>query len=313
MGDMNLLAAEWDTLGWVYFKQGDLAQAEKYVNAAWLQSQNSDVADHLAQIYERQGKQTQAIHMWRLALADRANNEDARQRLQKAGAAMVPPRVRGADWMSPGEELGRLRTIKVPGLPKDTPIADYFVAVSRQGVQEVEIAADAEPPKGVKEALRAADFHFVFPDEGTEKIVRRGILSCSPYTTPNCQFTMLTLSMTNVVGLKKRSREVGTSAPESPTDPGVTPPTVISRAEPEYSEPARKAGLEGTVLLKIVIDEQGVPQDVAVVKSLGMGLDESAMACVRQWRFKPGVKNGKPVKVTAQVEVNFKLLRSSGH
>jgi TonB family protein len=308
VANVNGLAAEWDTLGWIYFKQGDLAKAEKYVDAAWRLNQQGDVADHLGQVYEKQGKQAQAIHMWRLALAAQSSNEDARERLQKAGTPIARPITRSASLkerpVSAGEELGRLRTVKVPGLPKDTPVADYFVVVSRQGVQEVEIAADADAPKGVKEALRAASFDFVFPDDGTERIVRRGILSCSAYTNPNCQFTMLPLSNTNIAGMRTSGAQANDSSPA-----GVVPPTVISKVEPEYSDLARKAGLEGTVLLKIVINEEGIPQDVAVVKSLGMGLDESAKACVVKWRFKAAMRNGKPFKAAAQVEVNFKLLK----
>jgi TonB family protein len=92
-------------------------------------------------------------------------------------------------------------------------------------------------------------------------------------------------------------------------DAGVVPPTVITRTDPEYAEPARKAGLEGTVVVSLLIDEQGLPQDVAVVKSLGMGLDEKATACVLKWRFKPATKDGKPVKIAAHVDVSFKLLK----
>ncbi|MBV8895763.1 MAG: tetratricopeptide repeat protein, partial [Acidobacteriaceae bacterium] len=211
IGTVNLLSAEWDTLGWVYFKQGDLAAARRYMDAAWRLSQDATKADHLGQLYQKQGKPGQAIHMWRLALAEQPQDETAKQLLQKAGAPVIPPVTHPGPSkqpaVSPAEELSLMRTVKLPGLPNDTPLADYFVLVSRQGVQDVQIAAQAEATKPVKEALQNAKFDLVFPDDGPEEIVRRGILSCSAYTNPNCQFTMLPLSATSVVGLLNSSLE----------------------------------------------------------------------------------------------------------
>ncbi len=89
---------------------------------------------------------------------------------------------------------------------------------------------------------------------------------------------------------------------------GVSAPIAIYKVEPEYSEEARKAKFQGTVVLSIVIDESGVPRNFKVVRPLGLGLDEKAIQAVQQWRFKPGLREGKPVAVLATVEVNFRLL-----
>ena len=89
---------------------------------------------------------------------------------------------------------------------------------------------------------------------------------------------------------------------------GVSAPALISKIEPEYSEEARKAKFQGAVILSIVVDERGVARDIRVVRTLGLGLDEKAIEAVQKWRFRPGVKDGRPVPVTAQVEVNFRLL-----
>jgi len=88
----------------------------------------------------------------------------------------------------------------------------------------------------------------------------------------------------------------------------VSSPVLISKVEPEYSEEARKAKYSGTVLLSVVVDEKGVPQDIHVVRPLGLGLDEKAIEAVQRWRFRPGVRNGKPVRVRATIEVSFRLL-----
>ncbi len=89
---------------------------------------------------------------------------------------------------------------------------------------------------------------------------------------------------------------------------GVSKPEVISKVEPEYSEEARKAKFQGVVLLDIVVDEKGNPRDVKVARALGLGLDQKAIEAVQKWRFRPGMKDGKPVAVTARIEVNFRLL-----
>jgi len=89
---------------------------------------------------------------------------------------------------------------------------------------------------------------------------------------------------------------------------GVSPPSILYKVEPEYSEEARKAKFQGTVLLFVVVDEHGNPRDIKVIRQLGLGLDEKAVEAVQKWKFSPGKKDGKPVAVQAQIEVNFRLL-----
>ena len=88
----------------------------------------------------------------------------------------------------------------------------------------------------------------------------------------------------------------------------VTNPKVIYQQEPQYSEEARKAKWQGSVMISLVVDEKGLPVQIHVVRPLGLGLDEKAVEAVSHWRFEPGKKNGKPVAVQAQIEVTFRLL-----
>jgi len=89
---------------------------------------------------------------------------------------------------------------------------------------------------------------------------------------------------------------------------GVTAPAVLFKVDPEYSEEARKAKYSGTVVLYIEVDQNGNARNLRVVKGIGLGLDEKAIEAVHKWRFKPGLKDGKPVVVAAHIEVNFRLL-----
>ena len=88
---------------------------------------------------------------------------------------------------------------------------------------------------------------------------------------------------------------------------GVSAPRVLYDPDPEYSEEARQAKYQGTVILWVVIGPDGRAQQIRVSRALGMGLDEKAIEAVRKWRFQPAEKDGHPVAVQVNVEVNFRL------
>ncbi len=88
---------------------------------------------------------------------------------------------------------------------------------------------------------------------------------------------------------------------------GVSAPRPLFTPDPEYSEEARRAKHQGTVVLWLVVGPDGRPRDLRVLRSLGLGLDEKAVEAVRQWKFEPARKSGAPVAVRINVEVEFKL------
>jgi len=88
---------------------------------------------------------------------------------------------------------------------------------------------------------------------------------------------------------------------------GVTVPQVIYSPEPNFSDEARKAKMQGVVQLLIVVGKDGRTYDIRVAQSLGMGLDEQAIEAVRKWRFRPAALNGKPVATQVAIQVDFHL------
>jgi len=88
---------------------------------------------------------------------------------------------------------------------------------------------------------------------------------------------------------------------------GVSAPRTLFSPDPEYSEEARRAKFQGTVVLWLIVGADGTPRDMRVVRSVGMGLDEKALDAVRTWRFEPARKDGQPVAVQINVEVSFRL------
>jgi len=88
---------------------------------------------------------------------------------------------------------------------------------------------------------------------------------------------------------------------------GVSAPVVLFQPEPEFSEEARKAKVQGNVLVYLQVDPQGRPQHVRVLRGIGMGLDQKAIEAVRNYKFKPAMENGHPVTVEMNIEVNFQI------
>ena len=84
---------------------------------------------------------------------------------------------------------------------------------------------------------------------------------------------------------------------------------MISKTEPEYTNEARRAGVEGTVMISLIVDEEGRPASMKVIGSAlkPTGLEESAMDAMKTWRFQPRLLNGQPAAVHLTVQVNFRL------
>ena len=87
----------------------------------------------------------------------------------------------------------------------------------------------------------------------------------------------------------------------------VKAPVVVARVNPVYPEEARRARINGIVILETIIDHNGVVKDVTVHKPLPFGLSEAAVDAVKQWTFKPGTRNGEPVDVIFNLTINFML------
>ncbi len=111
----------------------------------------------------------------------------------------------------------------------------------------------------------------------------------------------------NLLHKMEPNKDSGTNSEIYSVGGSVSAPIPVYKPEPTYTEEARKAKYQGTIVLWIVVDSQGNVTDCRVAKPLGLGLDEKAVETVRTWKFKPALRNGVPVSVRATVEVSFRL------
>jgi tetratricopeptide (TPR) repeat protein len=183
------LVAYWDTLGWVYFTEGNLDKAEKYVSAAWALGQHGEVGDHLGQIYEKSGDKARARQTYVLSLEGLRPIPETRERL-----SALTDKNGAAPSTAPKASLQELRTIHL-GKAKEPGNAEFFILLSsgsgaKVAVEGVKFISGDEKLKSFTEVLRTADYHVAFPDDTPVKILRRGNLSCST-VTGECAFVLM--------------------------------------------------------------------------------------------------------------------------
>ena len=148
-----VLAAYWDTLGWVNFRIGNLDQAEKLLCAAWSLTQDPLIADHLQQVYRKQGKKHEVP---RDALA-----------------------------------LQELRTVRLGKLSRKHVTAEFYLLFAPgPKVVDVKFISGSDELSDAGKPLAAAKFDIPFPGDGDVQIVRRGILDCEP-ELPGCVFVLI--------------------------------------------------------------------------------------------------------------------------
>jgi tetratricopeptide (TPR) repeat protein len=198
----------WDTLGCVHFRLDHFDQAESYLQAAWLLSQLSVVADHLGQLYEQEKKTEQAIHMYRLALVAPelygGSWDQTRHRLEHLTGTKAPA-TPGASCVgfiachdSSGGELSQLRSAKLKRLVPGSATAEFFLLFSPgPKLEDVQFISGSEKLKSAGDALSEAHFQITFPKGSSARLVRRAILACSGLT--GCEAVLLTPDSVNSV------------------------------------------------------------------------------------------------------------------
>ena len=315
--DLQLTAsigAYWDTLGWIYFKMANLPLAESYLKSAWELRQDGVIGDHLGQLYEKEHKLAEALHMYNLALEASPQMTETQDRMRMLAHVPLPEHR-----MSAGEELGWMRTTKLPKIIDRWASADFDVLIAPNGkVENAVFVAGSELLRNADKNLQEMSFTEALPRGSTAYLRRRGVLSCDSA----CSFVFyppsVTVSRFDQATSSKEHESLstsptGASAPDGvfQVGGGVTPPRTVYAPQPVYSEKARNAHYEGVCTLRLIVEKDGRPSNIRVLKGIGMGLDENAIEAVKSWKFEPAMKDGQPVRVVIAIEVNFHLYQRS--
>jgi tetratricopeptide (TPR) repeat protein len=199
--NVTMLAANWDTLGWIYFKENKLPEAEAYVRSArLLLLSDPETGEHLGNIYEAEGKKEEALTTYRLTVksmghpglpqnyADMKTEMEARvAALTKAGVHEKPgPRVQQG-----GDELAALRTYTIPSpLEGQYASADFLLLLGDNHAEDVRWLKGDEELRKATPGLLAATYRAPLPRGSKARVLRRGILACTTGST-TCLLVLL--------------------------------------------------------------------------------------------------------------------------
>jgi TonB family protein len=179
-GRMCNLAAYWDTLGWIKFQAADMPQAEKYIAAAWRLCEFTEIGDHLGQIYEKEGRKTDAIVQYEITLGKLYAMPETRPRL----TALLPP---GTDLDA---KIGAVKLkreggegIKFKNSRKIDDNGEVWILLKPgPTVADVQFIRGGDELKDTFSDIRAVRFPDTFPDSTSVTLLRRAWLTCSNIT-----------------------------------------------------------------------------------------------------------------------------------
>lgn len=296
------LASYWDTLGWVHFQETEFDAAEKYIHAAWLLRQTGVIADHLGQVYEKMGRKEDAASFYAQALVVERPDSESKNRwiaLTTGNPDFDKATLQARD------QLASLDTFNVAcGSQKDVQAAFYLAFGPGPTLEDVKYLGYDEDLKPLSVALREVKWQILFPDSTPTTVIRRIAVHCEAASTSG-KGTILPLS--EAIALEAGPPAVPGTNGIYRVGNGVSAPKALYAPAPRYAEKERKEKRQGTVVLSLVVTPEGEARDIKVTQSLTPNLDENAIDAVRQWRFQPGMKDGKPVAVQINVQVSFKL------
>ena len=297
------VASYWDTWGWIRFQEGLLPEAEKYVRSAWMIHSFSIDADHLGQIYEKQGRKADAIRMYQMALAADSSNTETRERLVSLAGA-------GANIDTMIEEgrglLKDARTITVNNFHQAEGFAEFWILLSPgptvRGLKF--ISGDDELAPFAKD-LESISYPNTFPEATELKLLRRGRLACTR-SSPDCRLQMISSQTVPTDDMAVTTPSVAGDVGRFRVGGNVQAAKVRNKVPPVYPEAARQARIEGVVKLRVIIAKDGTIAHMEVVSGHPL-LTQAALDAVRQWVYEPTLLEGKPVEVDTEIAVFFQL------
>ena len=229
----------------------------------------------------------------------------------------IAPSLNSIAPMSPDRTWYPLKADMAVSLPAGQPFYFYVVAGTDGKVTSVrELDSEDQATKSIVPAIRTIAFTPVrwetraLPTVHLLRVVKLpdGGVSVSRSVAPEAVALVSDLAPAEFAAPAPVPASTSSGGDVFRIGGGVTQPRILQKIEPTYAEEARKAKLQGTVELKVVVGADGKTRDIQVAKSLGLGLDEKAIDAVTAWVFQPATKAGQPVNVYSSISVRFHLL-----
>ncbi len=297
------IAAYWDTWGWIRYQENNLAEAEKYVKIAWLIAGSPTIADHLGDIYEKQGKTKEAREMWEMALLNEKSDPDFRGKVE---AKLGLGKDQHVDLEEARKLMREARTITISNSLHLEGIGEFWVLLTPgPAVRGVKFASGDDEFRPYEKVLSGVTYPDSFPEATAILLLRRVRLTCMA-AEPNCRLLMLSSQNTSTEELAVTTPSVAGYTGRLSVGASAQAAKLITRVQPEYPMMARQQGVSGIVTLRAIIGEDGSVKDLSVVSGDSM-LAGAALNAVKKWKYQPTMVNGKPVEVTTEIQVIFQL------
>jgi tetratricopeptide (TPR) repeat protein len=186
IGQSNLIVATWDTMGWIFFREGKLDQAEDYLRAAWRNRQDATVGEHLGEVLEAKGSKSAALNVYELALASIPQYDALGVKKKAPGNVELKLMAKAEALKKTGakssvgdakDDLLKIRTISLGPAKGLNGTAEYRMLLSEGKVERVE-AAGTKVVEGGPERLKTANLSGFWPAGSHAKLVRNGMLNC---------------------------------------------------------------------------------------------------------------------------------------
>jgi TonB family protein len=295
------IAAYWDTWGWVRFRQGDVGEAENYVRCAWLVRPISIIGDHLGQIYEKQGRKAEALRTYQMVLASDAAADETRERLK----ALAGPEANADTLIEEGKKLLKeSMSIRVGDAHQVEGFAEFWIVLSPgPTVRGVKFVNGDEELKPFEKDLEAVAYPNSFPEATELKLLRRARLVCT-HAEGDCRLQMISAPNVPTDDVAATTPVVAGEAGRIHKEPNAA--KLLKRVQPAYPPAARLEGVQGAVVLSVIIGKDGSIGQIKVVSGDPL-LQQAAIDAVRQWVYEPTLVNGAPVEVDTQITVIFQL------
>lgn len=182
---VNAISSYWDTLGWVHFRRGDVTQAKKFIESAWLLGPNGEVAYHLGEILEKEGQKEKAIQMYAAAAGVKRYYAPARDKLL---TVIGDKKKAEATIKEMGEKYGEPSKLDLGAVSKEDGQADFAFVFAPGKVEGVKFLGGDDKLKGLDQKLAGLKYPVEFPDATPTKLARRGTVSCK---NASCTLTLL--------------------------------------------------------------------------------------------------------------------------